>query len=1112
MTEGTGLTKGDPEARKRSVLDEILASRDAAYWLALRVTGSREAAEDAVQEACAGAVRRVTEGEFPREARTWFLGAVANRARMSLRTEKRRRRREAQVSQSKAQAERDPEMGALLRGALGGLDEKYRLPIHLCCEQGLSRREAAGVLGIPERTVSQHVTDGLERLRRALGQQGYAAAAGAVAATLGGGPVISAPESLAAAVEAITRTAALSVAKAAGASLAWKTITAVSLAVIAAGGAVVGVRALGRGATERAAGSGPKAGPPAPAVAAGPVKFTSGPDAKRAGGKVTIEFAVNRPTDVAVWVEDSKGKIVRHIAAAMLGEKAPAPFKKGLAQSLEWDGTDDAGKKPAGGPFKVKVGLGLGHKFDKVIGWDPKAIRKIYSVAVGPKGEVFILWATPYGVSAAPRVAVLSREGKYLRTIIPYPANLPPERVAALKPIKLADGKVVPRVHHALASTFYPFLSGTQRQTMTVTSKGRLVMATGHFNYSTRGSMGPRRLLSLNLDGSCPKSFAGPVLDKRQWGGRPVEGYPHVAAAPDGDTVYVSGLYNSNSWSKEHVSAHVVLRAKLSAGPESEAKVFFGEKAKAGSDQKHLDDPRGVATDPEGNVYVADHGNNRIVKLADSGKFLGQIKVDNPDQIALNRKTGALYVVSIDHGKFKKSSMHPRAWVKKKVLKIKSWKEPKVVARIDIFNKLGNVLTLAVDDEATPPVLWIACAAGGTYHGTGRGLYRCLDKGDSLTEPKCVLGPEANSEGLVTCLYLAVNPVGEQVHVRGDRGANMWYVFDGRTGKRLKAPKLKWPGQERAFDRQGRMYLREHGAVKGVDQNKVVRFTAEGKPAPFSGTGKQAIEGMAGFMKALPRGFCVASSGDVYVLHYAGNPWKKGGMRTTVTVAGAGGKVKRTEVIGSMRTASSIRVDRAGNIYIAENVKSPGEPSPAELGAKPKPRGNVWGPRYDHAAWYPWMYGSIVKFGPKGGKIERGAGGKHLTGWPGWHKDKGAVKVTGAKWMRLAISPLPAVNQPCVCLAARFDIDGFDRIYVPDAGRCRVTVFDTQGNELTHFGDYGNVDSAGPRSAVPGPEIPLAWPGCVATSPEAIYISDWLNVRVVRVKPTYAKTGECPVR
>jgi hypothetical protein len=76
--------------------------------------------------------------------------------------------------------------------------------------------------------------------------------------------------------------------------------------------------------------------------------FAKKPTAARAGEKVRIEFALSRETDVAVYVEDAKGAIVRHLAAGVLGKNPPEPLKAGaLEQSLEWDGKDDDGKPAA---------------------------------------------------------------------------------------------------------------------------------------------------------------------------------------------------------------------------------------------------------------------------------------------------------------------------------------------------------------------------------------------------------------------------------------------------------------------------------------------------------------------------------------------------------------------------------------------------------------------------------------------------------------------------------------------------------------------------------------------------------------------------------------------
>jgi DNA-binding beta-propeller fold protein YncE len=42
---------------------------------------------------------------------------------------------------------------------------------------------------------------------------------------------------------------------------------------------------------------------------------------------------------------------------------------------------------------------------------------------------------------------------------------------------------------------------------------------------------------------------------------------------------------------------------------------FIGEFQKAGSDPAHLNNPRGLAVDRNGNILVADTGNDRILKF-----------------------------------------------------------------------------------------------------------------------------------------------------------------------------------------------------------------------------------------------------------------------------------------------------------------------------------------------------------------------------------------------------------------------------------------------------------------------------------------------------------------
>src|SRR5262245_19238332 len=108
-------------------------------------------------------------------------------------------------------------------------------------------------------------------------------------------------------------------------------------------------------------------------VVSAKVEFANPPQVTRAGGTVTVAFTLKEATDVEVAVLDAKGRVVRHLAAGVLGGKnpPPAPLKPGLEQKLTWDGKDDLGKPAAGGPFQVRVRAGTSVRFGKMIGASP---------------------------------------------------------------------------------------------------------------------------------------------------------------------------------------------------------------------------------------------------------------------------------------------------------------------------------------------------------------------------------------------------------------------------------------------------------------------------------------------------------------------------------------------------------------------------------------------------------------------------------------------------------------------------------------------------------------------------------------------------------------------
>jgi len=125
--------------------------------------------------------------------------------------------------------------------------------------------------------------------------------------------------------------------------------------------------------------------------------------------------------------------------------------------------------------------------------------------------------------------------------------------------------------------------------------------------------------------------------------------------------------------------------------------------------------------------------------------------------------------------------------------------------------------------------------------------------------------------------------------------------------------------------------------------------------------------------------------------------------------------------------------------------------------------------------------------------------------------------VEGLAGLYASISPRPPVRtgfrSKCWCLGAWFDLDRYDRLFVPDAARFRIHVLDANFNPILEFGGYDSVDSPGGNANAPGPEIPFECPIGVAVSDSAAYVFDAAPcvARIVRVRFSYAAEGSCPV-
>lgn len=847
-----------------------------------------------------------------------------------------------------------------------------------------------------------------------------------------------------------------------------------------------------------------------------PVKFAAGPAVQKTANGCRIAFTVAATTDVEVAVLDAAGKIVRHLAAGNLGANAAEPFRKNaLQQELNWDGKDDAGTPPLATlhppPFSVRVRLGMGAALDRFIPSLPVQSAPATAIGVGNNGDVYVL-SSRYmrgGVS----IFVLDRQGKYLRTILPSPATLKAEQVKGLDRIKLPGDKEVPIIYGGYTSDTGPFLSGLRSQRLEVTPQGWIVFASGANDMWDQ--VVPRQVLVLKPDGSTPPEvpFVGPKLGEPMGYGLGVR-RQQLASSPDGKTLYFAGMGLDAYGNHPARGLHCI--GKL-GWDSKEPVAFVGKPDEAGADGEHLNAPESVSVDAAGNILVADFGNNRVAVFAADGKFCGETPVDRPKYICVHPKTGAMYVVTMP--KVDKAN-RPAPFA---VIKFDKSIAGKEVARLE---QKGVDPVLAIDPGTAQARLWLS----------NDGLFPIDDGGNKLVAGATVI--PSPDDGFVLPMYMALDTARERLYVSDFPSRVHIMKIDLKTDKVSHFIKAS----EAALDRDGNVYV-----LDGYNFNTISRYTPDAKPLPFAtGSNKLNIKYRAGLPNVGVKGLTVAPNGDIFA-------YQDNNMSAPVNVwqFGPDGKIKREDLISGIPfdSGTGLAVDRAGNVYAGLNLHDPKRLYPADFGdqippyawyTRESPRDSWYsivpqrklpdGPPWNrpYLNFYLYQYGSIFKFGPEGGTLFNG--GKTVNGVNA--RPAGApadarelrngylsqtVWLSGAKWeyhgFGICANRTENSGDPgCSCMSSRFGIDEYDRIFVPDVFRCSVGVVDSAGNEITRIGAYGNVDSAGPKSAIPEPAIAFVSPTAVAIGEGKAYVADRKSRRIAVINLTYAAEEKMEVK
>jgi len=378
--------------------------------------------------------------------------------------------------------------------------------------------------------------------------------------------------------------------------------------------------------------------------------FAKKPEVWRNGDRVSVSFESKGWCDATVVVENAGGRILRHLASGVLGPKAPPPFKPGSrSQTVVWDGKDDLGryvddKRSA----VVRVSLGLAPRFERSLLWHPQRRASFDAPLFAAAPEGVYVFSGGKGLDS---VVLYDRDGRYLRTVYPFPAGAI-EKVRGLKRRRFPqDGRRLPLKMNFLRSTM--LTGGTSASSRAEEARnGRAASA-----MALRGERLALAFLRLNrlaTDGTTGGlALEGPVLTLKA--GKSGAVAPSSAAfSPDGRTLYLSGYhFGRTARASQDLRRLADIRTlpvvmKLEYLSDAKPVVFKGvpKESGAGKDKDRFNVPGGIDVDAKGRVYVADYLNDRVQIFSPGGRFLKSIKTPRPADVAVHRRTGEIVVSS----------------------------------------------------------------------------------------------------------------------------------------------------------------------------------------------------------------------------------------------------------------------------------------------------------------------------------------------------------------------------------------------------------------------------------------------------------------------------------
>ncbi len=598
-------------------------------------------------------------------------------------------------------------------------------------------------------------------------------------------------------------------------------------------------------------------------------EFARKPVVTREGkDRVKIEFEVQGWCDATVAIEDSDGRILRHLASGVLGPRAPEPFRwNSKAQKLVWDGKDDEGKYVDDkDSVVVRVSLGLKPRFERTLFWSPK--KRISTTAP-------LLHAAPEGVyvfegRGVDHLRLFTHEGEYAKTLVPPPAGTIPEIIGLPRHVVPQTGRKMPVMQGFVQSTLLTsgtsalFEAGKVKFGMTTAARAMAVQPMpGAPSRIALGFIKLNRLAGNGTSGGLP--FEGPKIEfYTKLGGMagPWEGNKKfhmspssMAFSPDGSHLYLTGYM----WTKSRgggAAYHGVYR--LNYETNEKPKVFAGVMTQdgAGSGDDRFNVPTSVAVDKEGRVYVSDYLNDRIQVFTPDGSLVKSLPVIRPAKVSVHAHTSEIYAFSwpVSGYPYKENGKETTKLrkIKPTLTRLGTLKKPAgdpVRQTLPLGHHdsnhlymFGQIYSVALDSWAEEPTLWavgrrheVTQAAMSWNAGAASGLVRrkwmkygvrILKEEGGKWVIKRHFGEEAAaklariSPPSFAAQRLYFNPRNKRLYLGEPIGFQKSFrdlvEIDPETG-RQRIVQLPFDAEDMAFDLNGHAYLRTDKLIARYD-------------------------------------------------------------------------------------------------------------------------------------------------------------------------------------------------------------------------------------------------------------------------------------------------------